>query len=209
MEEQQPQTSGEVIITTNYGELQIELWSKETPKTCRNFIQLCLENYYQNCKVFRLISGFMLQTGDPTNSGKGGQSIYEQPFEDELNQKLKFSHRGILGMANDGTKNSNQSQFFITFDKCNYLDYKHTVFGKVVGNTVFNLLEMQKVETDSSDRPIQDIYITETRVLINPFEDILVRNRSIGKDQKEGKKTKMKKVVKNKRNTNLLSFDED
>jgi len=56
-------------------------------------------------------------------------------------------------MANNG-KNSNGSQFFITFDKCNYLDYKHSVFGKIVGNTIFNLLEIQKVETDGCDRPI-------------------------------------------------------
>lgn len=109
-------------------------------------------------------------------------------------------------MANNG-KNSNQSQFFITFDKCNYLDYKHTVFGKIVGNTIFNLLEMQKVETDSNDRPIQDIQIIQTKVIINPFNDILVRNNTINSQYKEGKQTKTKKNMK--KNTNLLSFEED
>lgn len=203
MEDQQPQTNGEVIINTNYGELEVELWSKETPKTCRNFIQLCLENYYQNCKLFRLIPGFMVQTGDPTNTGKGGQSVYDKPFNDEFNQKLKFNHRGILGMANNG-KNSNGSQFFITFDKCNYLDYKHSVFGKIVGNTIFNLLEIQKVETDGCDRPIQDVYIIETRVVVNPFNDVLVRNQVV--EHKQPKQTRIKKMVKN---TNLLSFDDD
>ena len=83
----------------------------------------------------------MIQTGDPTNTGNGGESIYGDNFKDEFHQKLKFNYRGLLGMANSG-KDSNNSQFFITFDACNYLDYKHTIFGKVVGDTIYNLINI-------------------------------------------------------------------
>ncbi len=74
----------------------------------------------------------------------------------------------MLGMANTG-KDSNTSQFFITFDRCNYLDQKHTVFGRVVGNTVYNMLEMEKVQVDASDRPKNAITIKGAKVVTNPF----------------------------------------
>jgi peptidyl-prolyl cis-trans isomerase SDCCAG10 len=75
-----PPTSGKIIIDTSHGELEIELWCKEIPKGCKNFIQLCLDGYYDNCKFHRLIPNFMIQGGDPTGTGDGGKSIYEAPF---------------------------------------------------------------------------------------------------------------------------------
>ena len=105
---QEPPTSGKVILITNYGNIDIELWTKETPKTCKNFIQLCLENYYNNNIFFRIINKFMIQTGDKTNSGKSGSSIYNNlEFKDEIHSRLKFNHRGMVAMANKNIKNSN------------------------------------------------------------------------------------------------------
>ncbi len=78
-------------------------------------------------------------------------------------------------MANSG-KDTNNSQFFITFDQCNYLDYKHTIFGKIVGETIFNLINIQNQETDDKDKPIDPIYIISTNVVHNPFNDIYVRS---------------------------------
>lgn len=156
---QEPPTSGKVILYTTQGELEIELWTNEAPKACKNFIQLCLEGYYDNTIFHRMIPKFMIQGGDPTKTGMGGESIYGKPFPDEFHSRLKFSHRGIVAMANSGKQNDNNSQFFITFDKCSWLDKKHTIFGKIVGDTQYNLQNFEKVETDSEDRPTVEIVL--------------------------------------------------
>lgn len=96
---QEPPTSGKVVLITSHGEIEIELWTKEIPKACKNFLQLCLEGYYDNTIFHRLIPGFMIQGGDPTGTGTGGDSIYGKPFNDEFHQRLKFSHRGIVAMV--------------------------------------------------------------------------------------------------------------
>ena len=96
----------------------------------------------------------MVQGGDPTGTGKGGQSIYGGAFPDEFHSRIKFSHRGIVAMANDGTANFNMSQFFITVEACPWLERKHTIFGKVEGDTIYNLLKISETETDKkTDRP--------------------------------------------------------
>ncbi len=97
---QEPPTSGKVVLSTSHGEIEIELWTKEAPKACKNFLQLSLEGYYDNTTFHRLIPGFMIQGGDPTGTGSGGESIYGKPFIDEFHQRLKFSHRGIVAMVN-------------------------------------------------------------------------------------------------------------
>jgi len=103
----EPDTTGKVTLHTSHGDIDVELWTKETPKACRNFIQLCMEGYYDKCIFHRVIAGFMCQTGDPSGTGTSGQSIYGRPFQDELHSRLKFSHRGIVAMANTGVANDN------------------------------------------------------------------------------------------------------
>lgn len=130
----------------------------------------------------------MIQGGDHSGTGSGGQSVYGGPFEDEYHSRLKFAHRGIVAMANPGTPDTNQSQFFITLDQCPWLDRKHTIFGKVEGNTIYNLLKIGDLATDKkTDRPVVDPFPTIKRVevTINPFEDIFTRNLSV-KDKYEG-----------------------
>lgn len=94
-----------------------------------------------------MIPGFMIQGGDPTETGTGGESIYGGPFKDEFHQRLKFGRRGMVAMANSG-KDTNGSQFFITFAECPHLNKKHTIFGKVVGDSVYNLLTFQSLDTN-------------------------------------------------------------
>jgi peptidyl-prolyl cis-trans isomerase SDCCAG10 len=77
----EPSTNGKVCLVTTLGDIDIELWSKEAPKACRNFIQLCMEDYYKNCTFHTIIKDCVTQTGDPTNCGQGGESIYEQDFK--------------------------------------------------------------------------------------------------------------------------------
>ena len=226
---QEPPTSGKVVLITSHGEIEIELWTKEVPKACKNFIQLSLEGYYDNTIFHRLIPGFMIQGGDPTGLGTGGESIYGKPFIDEYHQRLKFVHRGIVAMvnflfffqlliiykANTGKANDNGSQFFMTFDQCSWLNKKHTIFGKVVGDTVYNLLAMEHLDTDADDRPINPPKIIGAKVLINPFDDIIQRNvikQDIAKTKEnEGKKNikEKPKIIEKTKNVSLLSFNND
>ncbi|KAJ8927012.1 hypothetical protein NQ314_020575 [Rhamnusium bicolor] len=139
----EPPTSGKVLLKTTVGDIDVELWAKETPKTCRNFIQLCLEGYYNNTDFHRVVKGFIVQGGDPTGDGTGGESIYGETFKDEFHQRLRFTRRGLLAMANAG-KNDNGSQFFFTLGPTPELQNKHTLFGKVTGETIFNMLKLEE-----------------------------------------------------------------
>jgi len=171
----EPPTRGKVLLRTSCGDVDIELWSKEAPKACRNFVQLCLDGYYNDCIFHRIIKGLFAQTGDPTGTGHGGESIYGSFFPDELHSRLKFSHRGQVACANLNVPNSNTSQFFVTFDKCPWLDKRHTIFGKVTGNTIFNVLRLGEVDVDKDDRPHEPPRVLSAEVLENPFEDMVAR----------------------------------
>lgn len=195
----EPPTSGKVLLKTTVGDIDIELWAKETPKACRNFIQLCLEGYYNNLTFHRIVKGFIAQGGDPNGDGTGGDSIYGEPFKDEFHQRLKFTRRGLVAMANAG-KDDNGSQFFFTLGPTPELQNKHTIFGKISGETVFNMLKLEEglIEDETPAYPHR---ITKTEVLHNPFTDMVPR--IIKSEVKEKKKKEKKAGVKNFK---LLSF---
>ncbi|CAM8943405.1 unnamed protein product [Rhodiola kirilowii] len=204
----EPPTKGKVVLHTTYGPLDIELWPKEAPKAVRNFVQLCLEGYYDNSIFHRIIKGFMAQGGDPTGTGTGGESIYGKTFADEFHSRLRFKYRGLVACANAGVPNTNGSQFFISLDKCDWLDKKNTIFGKVTGDSVYNLLRLGEVETDKDDRPVDPApKLKSVEVLWNPFEDIIPRvvAKSFPTSTTENKEPKKKPVKK----LNLLSFGEE
>ncbi|KNC83820.1 hypothetical protein SARC_03949 [Sphaeroforma arctica JP610] len=209
----EPPTNGKVVMHTNYGEIGIELWGKETPKAVRNFIQLCMEGYYDDNIVNRISKGFMIQMGDPTGTGFGGESIYDEPFKDEFHQRLKFSRRGLVAMANSGS-HDNRSQFFITLDKTEGLNKKHTLFGRVDHETIFNVLRVGDAETDEDERPLNPPRIKYIEVLVNPFDDIVPRSlparlakidQARANKESKAKGSKMKKT----RDAKLLSFGGD
>ena len=104
------------IAIEGIGSLKFELACEEAPKTCRNFLGLCASDYYIGSKLHKNIRGFIVQGGDPTGTGKGGESIFGAPFEDEIRESMRHDRRGILSMANFGA-NRNGSQFFITYGK--------------------------------------------------------------------------------------------
>ncbi|XP_018336091.1 RING-type E3 ubiquitin-protein ligase PPIL2 [Agrilus planipennis] len=160
---------GYVRLVTNLGFLNLELYCDVVPKTCENFIKHCENGYYNGTKFFRSIRNFIIQGGDPTNTGKGGESIWNTKFEDEFKPNLLHTGRGVLSMANSGP-NTNGSQFFITYRSCKHLDNKHTVFGKVVGG-VETLNEMERIEVDNKDRPIEDIVLLNAQVFVNPYDE--------------------------------------
>uniref|UniRef100_A0A8C4WY59 RING-type E3 ubiquitin-protein ligase PPIL2 n=1 Tax=Eptatretus burgeri TaxID=7764 RepID=A0A8C4WY59_EPTBU len=143
---------GYVRLHTTKGDLNLELHCDMVPKTCENFILLCQRGYYDNTIFHRSIRNFMIQGGDPTGTGKGGDSAWARPFKDEFKPNLTHTGRGVLSMANSGP-NCNKSQFFITFRSCKHLDRKHTVFGRVVGG-LETLTAMEYIDADpKTDRP--------------------------------------------------------
>ncbi|CAK5083926.1 unnamed protein product [Meloidogyne enterolobii] len=160
--------NGYVRIVTNFGPLNLELFCKHAPRACENFIVHCRNGYYNNTIFHRIVSGFVLQGGDPTGTGTGGESIWDRPFKDEFQGTYKHDQRGILSMANRGT-DTNRSQFFITFAACPNLDGKHTVFGRLVGGAT-TLCAIENVETDKEDRPLEDVKIMAAEVFVDPFE---------------------------------------
>ena len=196
---------GYVRLNTNMGPLNLELFCDTVPKTCENFLKHCVNGYYNGTKFHRSIRNFMIQGGDPTSktgepTGRGGTSIWKTKFEDEFVPGLSHTGRGILSMANAGP-NSNGSQFFITFRSCKHLDGKHTIFGKLVGG-LETLTEMERIEVDNKDAPIEDIFMQSVQIFVDPYQeadDQLAgeRQTEIDKVQKEKDEiTKKKSTTK-------------
>lgn len=145
--------ASEVVFETTQGTIVFALKPEVAPKACENFEGLVKKGYYNGISFHRIIKGFMIQGGDPTGTGRGGQSIYGQPFEDEFKPNVMFNKAGILAMANSG-RNTNGSQFFITTIPTPHLNGRHTIFGEVVeGMDVVKKLE--NVVTDGRDMPMQ------------------------------------------------------
>jgi len=143
-------------IHTSLGDIYIKLFAKECPKTVENFCALARTNYYNNNVFHRVIKQFMIQTGDPTGIGTGGESSFGHEFEDEFHPKLRHDRPYTVSMANAGP-NTNGSQFFVTVVPTPWLDNKHTVFGRVTkGMDV--VLAISNVKTHpKSDKPYDDI----------------------------------------------------
>eukprot|EP00913_Durusdinium_trenchii_P009105 g8560.t1 len=180
-----------VRVVTSCGCLNLEIHCNIAPRTSDNFLRLCERNYYDNTIFHRLIRNFMLQGGDPTGTGRGGESGFEggKPFKDEFDSRLLHQGPGVVSMANSG-KNTNRtgvvravgsakssstshsrSQFFISLKSCEHLNNKHSVFGRVVGG--LQILEvLNNWETDAKDKPVTEIKLIRTEVFKNPFKEI-------------------------------------
>lgn len=180
----------QAVIKTNKGDITVKLFDERTPKTVKNFVELAKKGYYDGIIFHRVIPNFMIQGGDPTGSGMGGESIYGAKFEDEFTPDL-FNLRGALSMANAGP-NTNGSQFFIvTMNQVPadmisqlsaagfpseiveaykehggtpWLDQKHTVFGHVV-NGLEVAEEIEKVDRNAMDKPLEDVVIETIEIL--------------------------------------------
>lgn len=155
-----------VALQTNQGIIEIKLMPQVAPRACENFTKLVEKGYYDGLIFHRVIKNFMIQGGDPIGTGTGGESIWGQPFEDELSPDVKFDKPGLLAMANAGP-NTNGSQFFITTAKAPWLNMHHTIFGEVtLGYDVVQKIE--NTSTDSSDRPITEQKIIKAYLKKSP-----------------------------------------
>ncbi|KAL6758000.1 cyclophilin-type peptidyl-prolyl cis-trans isomerase [Haematococcus lacustris] len=151
----------QVQVDTTMGTFVVELYYKHAPQTTKNFEELAKRGYYDGTIFHRIIRDFMIQGGDPSGTGRGGESMYGGKFEDEITRELKHTGAGILSMANAGP-NTNGSQFFITLAPTPHLDGKHTIFGRVYqGMDVVK--RIGNVQTNAVDRPTTDVKIIRAR----------------------------------------------
>ena len=179
----------QATIKTNLGEIKIQLFEKQAPKTVNNFVQLAEKGYYDGVIFHRVIPDFMIQGGDPSGTGRGGKSIYGKAFEDEFSDQL-FNFTGALSMANAGP-NTNGSQFFIVSNErvpanmieqmkvvgypqeiidhyakvggTPWLDHRHTVFGQVI--TWMDVVKkISQAKRDSMDKPKKDIVMEKVTI---------------------------------------------
>ncbi|MCK4520345.1 peptidylprolyl isomerase [Candidatus Parcubacteria bacterium] len=156
-------------MQTNLGEIKLELFLLDAPKTVENFTKLSRDGFYDGVKFHRVIKGFMIQSGDPLSKdnslkdrwGTGGPGYV---FTDEIHSN-NHNIIGTISMANAGS-NTNGSQFFINTDNNNFLDAKHTVFGKVIEG--IDIVEkIENIATDGRDRPIDDVTIESIKIADN------------------------------------------
>ncbi|WP_275944504.1 peptidylprolyl isomerase [Nitrosophilus alvini] len=142
------------VLETNQGTIEIELRPDIAPKAVENFSTHIKNGYYNGIIFHRVIKNFMIQGGDPTGTGRGGESIWGKPFEDEFAPNVIFDKPGIVAMANRGP-NTNGSQFFITTKPTPWLNGGYTIFG-YVKNGMDVVRKIEFAETDRWDRPIED-----------------------------------------------------
>jgi peptidylprolyl isomerase len=153
-----------VQLNTNQGNIKINLFDDLTPKTVENFVTHAKNGYYDGVIFHRVIKGFMIQGGDPTGTGMGGESAWGGKFEDEIVKELKFDKPGLLAMANAGP-GTNGSQFFITTAATPWLNGNHTIFGEVIEGmeTVTNI---ETTKTGPMDKPVENQKI-ESILIVN------------------------------------------
>ncbi|KAI9841486.1 MAG: Peptidyl-prolyl cis-trans isomerase cyp8 [Thelocarpon superellum] len=181
-------TKGYARIQTNQGDLNVELHPEFAPKAVWNFVQLAKKGYYDGVSFHRNVRNFMIQGGDPTGTGKGGTSVWGKNFNDEFDGPMTHDARGVMSMANKG-KNTNSSQFFITYRPAKHLDRKHTIFGRVVGG-METLSRLEHVPTES-DRPVEEITMKTVVVFVDPFEEFQKQRKE--KDEREREKEEIQR----------------
>lgn len=159
-------------IQTNHGTIRFELLEEDAPKTTENFITLAERGYYDGVIFHRVIKGFMIQGGDPTGTGRGGESAWGGRFKDEIDAGSALYQRGykkgVVAMANAGP-NTNGSQFFIM-----HSDYplppNYTIFGRVTdGQDVVDAIAT--TQTDRSDRPVSEVRMEQVTIESAPPEE--------------------------------------
>jgi peptidyl-prolyl cis-trans isomerase-like 1 len=150
------------VIDTSMGKIAFRLFPDKAPKACENFTLLAQKGYYNGVIFHRVIKNFMIQGGDPTGTGRGGESAWGAAFEDEFSPDLKHVKAGIVSMANAGP-NTNGSQFFITLAPTPWLDGRHSIFGEVIGGMDV-VKKIGEVQTGVADKPLNDVVMEKVSI---------------------------------------------
>jgi peptidyl-prolyl cis-trans isomerase A (cyclophilin A) len=146
-------------VDTSHGQFRIELFEDRAPRTTKNFLELVGSSFYDGLTFHRVVAGFVIQTGDPTGSGRGDPGY---TIRDEIHFALKHRGEGVVSMANSGP-DTGGTQFFITLDTAAHLDGKHSIFGRVISG--MNVVrEIGRLKTNAWDRPLQPVTITTMTV---------------------------------------------
>lgn len=155
-----------IVLETTMGDITLELYEKKIPLATENFTKLTEKGYYNGTIFHRVIKGFMIQGGDPTGTGRGGNSIWGKPFKDEFTKGLTFDQSGVLAMANRGP-NTNGSQFFITVEPTRWLNGHYTIFGKVIKgmDVVENINNVLTSGNQKGNRPLKPVKIIKAYVV--------------------------------------------
>lgn len=211
IEQSEPPTTAKVILNTSYGKLEMDLWCKEAPRACKNFLQLAIQEYYTGSTFHRVTPGFIVQGGIPQDGNES--TIYaNNPFPVEIHSRLHFDRRGIVATAitDASGKKVQGSQFFITLDAAKDLQRKHTIFGKIVGDSVFNLLKIGETDLDKNERPIFPPVIESIEIVSCPFEDLnaLHKTRKERKLDMDNSPCESVASKRSARDLNLLSFED-
>mmetsp|Transcript_10562 Transcript_10562/g.16110 ORF Transcript_10562/g.16110 Transcript_10562/m.16110 type:complete len:220 (+) Transcript_10562:435-1094(+) len=164
-----------VTLHTTLGNIKLEVYCDTAPRTSFNFLALAASGYYNGTTFHRNIRGFMIQGGDPTGTGKGGESIWGGTFDDEFHPDNVHDKRGVLSMANTGS-NTNKSQFFLTYERQPHLNHQYTVFGRVLdGWEVLDQMERLPSVGGSKKRnqyrPLQPPVVERITIHANPLAD--------------------------------------
>ena len=153
-----------ILLSTNHGDITLELFPESAPKAVENFVWLTEKWYYDGIIFHRIIRDFMIQWGDPTGTGSGGKSLWMRAFEDEFSDTSLTHKKGTLSMAN-AWRNTNGSQFFIvTAEDASFLDRKHTIFWQVVEGIEI-VEQIERLPTDRNDRPEMEVKIEKAIVI--------------------------------------------
>jgi len=152
-----------VLLKTNQGDIVLEIRPDLAPLAAENFLTHVKEGYYDGIIFHRIIKGFMIQGGDPTGTGRGGESIWKKPFKNEYAPNVVFDKAGILAMANAGP-NTNGSQFFITTAPAKWLNGGYTIFGYVIKG-MDTVTKLEGVPTGRRDRPLEEQRIIKETLL--------------------------------------------
>lgn len=158
----------QAILETTSGKITLDLFPEVAPKAVENFVTHINNGYYNGTIFHRTIRKFMIQGGDPTGTGSGGESIWGEDFEDEIAQGYAFDRAGILAMANSGP-NTNGSQFFITTTRTPHLNGLHTIFGEISkDNQEESFKTLRKIEyspTNPQDKPLKEQKIIKAYII--------------------------------------------
>jgi peptidylprolyl isomerase len=141
------------VVETNRGTFEMKFYPESAPLAVENFKTHAANGYYDGVSFHRIIPGFVIQGGDPTGSGSGGESIWGAPFRNEIDPNLRYDRRGRVGMANRGP-DTNGSQFFITLGPTPWLDGKHTIFGEIISG-MDTIDRIEKIGTPSGEPPLK------------------------------------------------------
>jgi len=156
-----------VVFETTQGKIEFELYPDIAPLAVENFTTHVKNGYYNHVAFHRIIHNFMIQGGDPTETGRGGESIWKKDFKDEFKNKT-FDKAGVLAMANRGPY-TNGSQFFITTAPTPWLNGKHTIFGHITSTSFNTLKKLNNVATlgrSGADRPLERQEIIKAYLII-------------------------------------------